>query len=79
MHSLHPFCVWFYGGGSLNKKFKACIKYLSSQNGWFVPAGKLLDFLCNNKTTDYATSGYLNKLDAKWIIDRLIKKLRFGR
>lgn len=65
--------------GNLDNDFKKCIRYLSSKNGWFVPASTLLDFLRKNKVTSYASTNYLNKLDIKWLKDRIIKKIRFNR
>ena len=64
---------------NLNINFKNCIDYLSSKDGCFVPAGTLLDFLRMNKDTDYVSSSYLNRLDIKWVKDRIIKKIRFNR
>ena len=66
--------------GILNKGFEKSIHQLTKRNGWFVPAGKLLDFLLKNQTDQYPVSySYLAKLDALWLFDRIIKKIRFGR
>lgn len=69
--------------GKLNSNFIKNVDYLASKNAWFAPASEILDYLqqqkkLNNKS-DYASKLYLNRLDFKWIIDRVIKKIRFGK
>lgn len=65
--------------GKLNQEFIENIEYLSSKDGWFVPAGTLLDYLLSQKSTQHVSKIYLNRLDFKWVIDRVIKKLKFNR
>jgi hypothetical protein len=62
----------------LNEEFKACLSYLSSKNGWFVPAGELLDYVKNQRSVKYASYLNLLKLDLLWLKDRVMKKLKFG-
>ncbi|MGU8573759.1 hypothetical protein [Clostridium perfringens] len=63
--------------GELNKEFKECIDYLSSKNGWFVPASQILDYLNNNKNNNYISQFQLIKLNIKWFYERIIRKI-FG-
>lgn len=65
--------------GELDKKFVEEIEYLSSKDGWFVPAGTLLDYLLSQKSNKFVSRSYLNKLDIKWLSDRVIKKIKFNR
>ena len=59
--------------GNLDQSFKEAIDYLSAQNGWFVPAGELLDFVLKDK--EYKTSkAYEMWMDLKWLIERVVKK-----
>ncbi len=67
------------GEGKLNELFKERINYLSEKNGWFVPAGELLDFLKDKREDDV----YLNALsafalDARWMAERIIRKVFWG-
>ena len=65
--------------GKLNKSFEKSIRYLATKNGWFVPARELLDHLLSNKTgDDFASPGYLLRLDTVWLWDRIIKRIKFG-
>jgi len=82
------FCVVYthfsYGfvdkNGQLDKQFEESILRLSSKNGWFVPAGRLLDFLLSiHGSNNYAPYLYLAKLDGIWFVHRIVKRIRFGR
>ena len=65
--------------GKLNKEFESNIKYLSKKAGWFVPASTLLDYLITHKGTDYVSNLYLANFDFKWVLDRIVKKLKYRR
>lgn len=65
--------------GNLNKEFVSNIKYLSSKNGWFVPASTMLDYLLSQRENHYVSKAYLAGLDLRWIVDRIVKKLKFRR
>ena len=59
--------------GQLNEEFKQAVDYLASQNGWFVPAGVLLDYILENR--EYKPSkAYELWMDVKWLMERVIKK-----
>ena len=58
--------------GVLNADFKKAIDYLAAQNGWFVPATQLLDFVLADK--EYPPSKtYEAKMDLKWLWERIKK------
>ena len=65
--------------GRLNKEFVKNMEYLSTKDGWFVPASIMLDYLASQKKEVYASKYYLTRLDFKWVFDRVIKKLKFNR
>ena len=65
--------------GLINRQFKERIDYLSSKNGWFVPASEILDHLLKFKQKDAVNSFYINMLDYRWLIARIIKKVKCGR
>ena len=65
--------------GNLNSEFEEKIEYLSNQNGWFAPASDILDFLLEKNGSINANQSYINKLDMKWLFDRVWKKLKYGR
>lgn len=62
--------------GKLNEIFKENINYLSKQNGWFVPANEILEHLLSHKKKDNVSSFYINKLDVRWVIDKIKKKIK---
>ena len=58
--------------GVLNEKFKQAIDYLAIQNGWFVPAGQLLDYIL--KDCEYVPSKfYQARKDLRWLWERIQK------
>ena len=69
--------------GNLNSDFVKSIEYIASKKGWFAPASEVLDYLLQQKEQEnkshYASKLYLYRLDFKWMMDRVIKKIRFGR
>jgi len=73
----HFGCDFVDSNGQVNKTFESNIRYLSQKEGWFVPAGMLLDYLLENKTTrEYASYTHLARLDIKWVIDKIKTKWR---
>ena len=65
--------------GKMNPRFKNNIEYLSEQNGWFVPSSQILDYLISQKKEKYPSQLYINVLDFKWFIDRIFKKVKYGK
>jgi hypothetical protein len=75
----HFACGFVEENGEINRIFKENIDYLSSQNGWFVPISEILDYLLNIKKKTSVSSLYINLLDLKWLIDRVKKRIKYGR
>ena len=65
--------------GRLDREFARNMEYLSGKNGWFVPASTLLDYLLKQRENKYVTRNYLRRLDFRWALDRVVKRLRFKR
>ncbi|NMA72701.1 MAG: hypothetical protein GX963_00755 [Bacteroidales bacterium] len=53
--------------GVVNPQFKKNLEFLSSRDGWFVPAGEILDFLESHSEKRNVLKAYLTKFDSKWI------------
>jgi len=77
------FASGFVEQEQLNEKFAAQMKALASrEKGWFVPVGQLLEYLQTHKeeTIDRpVTWGYRFRTELRWLRDRIVKKLRYGR
>ncbi|QSX09597.1 hypothetical protein J0B03_05940 [Alkalibacter rhizosphaerae] len=66
----------FVTENGLDPVFRERIEYLSSLNGWFVPACRILDYMKGQKKGDH----YLNwqnklELDMKWLSQRVFRKV----
>lgn len=62
--------------GILDEEFKKSIQYLSNKNGWFVPAGKMLEYINHQREKDiYMNNIQSLTLDTKWLAERLIRKI----
>lgn len=58
--------------GNLSEEFKKTIDYIASKNGWFVPAGEILDYVLENK--EYKPSKMYEAIqDIKWFAGRIFK------
>lgn len=75
----HFACGFVDEYGNLNNEFKERIDYLSIQNGWFAPASEILEFLASKKKSPYVYEFYKSITDLRWIVDRIIKRIRFNR
>ena len=66
--------------GQVVPRFRKAIEDLASRNGWFVPVGTLLDHLRASHAGD-TDPGYWYELalDLRWLADRIVKRLRYGR
>jgi hypothetical protein len=69
----------FMKDGTLNSTFVEQMKFLAKQNGWFVPASKILDYLLSQRSSQHVSSSYLIGLNVRWLRDRILKKLRYKR
>lgn len=75
------FASGFVGSdGEVRPGFRKAIEDLARRNAWCVPVGTLLDHLRAAHETD-ADPGYWYRLglDLLWLVDRLRKKLHYGR
>lgn len=61
--------------GMINKGFEERLRYLSSKNGWFVPASELLDYMQSFRKKDYISFNDVLKLDMKWVFERIYRRL----
>jgi hypothetical protein len=75
----HFACGFVNHNGVIDRTFEENIDYLSSQNGWFVPVSEILDYLLSLKNNTSVGSLYINKLDTLWLMDRIKKKIKYGR
>lgn len=70
------FASGFVKNGRLNRDFQNNLKYLARQDGWFVPAGELLDYLLKTRKPKEPTKNELIKLELKWLWDKFSVKAR---
>ena len=69
------FAYEFVENGKLNEDFKKTIDYIASKDGWFVPASQIFEYLLKDK--EYKPSKlYEAKMDAKWLAERILKRVR---
>lgn len=73
------FAYGFVRDGVVDKTFRERIEYLSRKDGWFVPTGTLLDHLVG--MNGGGDPGYLYRLRTNigWCVDRVAKRVRFGK
>lgn len=69
----------FMENGKINEEFQNKIKELSKRNGWFVPASQILNYLLERKEHHFASNAYLAKLDTLWVLERIIRKVKYNR
>ena len=66
------FAYGFVKDGNLDARFTETIDRISAMNGWFAPAGEILEYLLGQKTSDRPRgAGREFIVDAKWALDRL--------
>ena len=67
--------------GRLDHRLEANVRFLSERDGWFAPAGEILDYLQDRQPSNsgFISHRYLVRLDTLWFIERLIKKIRYRR
>ncbi len=77
----HFSCCFVDERGRIDSAFKDRLEYLASQDGWFVPATQLLDYLKKQKKdkNEYVSELYILAMDLLWFAERLYKKVVFGR
>lgn len=69
------------GDGQVDSVFQERIKDLASRNGWFVPVGSVLDHLLAGSEADdkFVDAGYQRRITRRWVVERVRKRLRYGR
>ncbi len=70
------FASGFVKDGRLNREFQRNLVYLSRRNGYFVPASELLDYLEKNGRGQELSWSEKLSLELKWILDKLLSKIR---
>ena len=67
--------------GAVNPTFRSRMEYLAERNGWFVPTGTVLEHLLAHQGENAASvsTWYQQRLTVRWLIDRIRKRLRYGR
>ena len=65
--------------GEVYPQFKERLEYLSKQNGWFVPANQILDYLFDMRKNHIPGRFYFLIMDMRWVLHRIMKKIRYKR
>jgi hypothetical protein len=65
--------------GRVDPVFRERIEHLADRPGWFVPVTPLLDHLAAEGGEEDPGFAYRLGLDLRWALDRIRKKLRYGR
>jgi len=65
------FASGFVKSGRLDRTFQRNMAYLARRNGYFVPAGKLLEYLLTQGKGQEITLSEKLKLELKWLWDRI--------
>ncbi|MCS3702316.1 hypothetical protein [Salinibacter ruber] len=76
------FASGFVRDGIVDEQFAAQMRDLASRDsGWFVPVGKLLDYLREARDTSNRFPGRLYRwsVELRWLLDRVMKQWRWGR
>ena len=69
------FAEGFIQSGKLNKKFKQLMLRLSKNDGWFVPASTLLDFLHKKNSGHIVTDSQRKLLERAWLKDQIMDNI----
>lgn len=67
----------FVEGGRLNATWERLMRKLAQNNGWFVPASELLDFLLEQKDDEGISWRERKYLSARWIMERVRERIVF--
>jgi hypothetical protein len=66
-HFAHEFSI----NGEINPEFRKNMEYIASRDCWFAPVSAVLDFLRKVNGDHVITKSERNKLERKWLTDRL--------
>jgi len=69
------FAYDFVKNGSVNVEFRKRMEFLSTLNGWFVPASQILDYLRQGADSSQRTitPERLRQLETKWLFEKMLK------
>lgn len=75
------FASGFVKQGRVNEQFAAHMKELAARDkGWFVPVGQLLDHMRRGRKEESRSDPlYRLGVETRWLVDRIVKQLRWGR
>ncbi len=65
------FASGFTRGGRLDRTFQRNMAYLARRNGWFAPAGEILEYLLKHGRGEQIAGPDKFKLELRWLINRL--------
>lgn len=65
----------FVERGLVVQRVAELLRRMSRKNGWFVPAGTLLDFLRGKRGTLEISRRELWSMELKWVVDQMARKL----
>ena len=65
------FAAGFFDGGHLNPRFQSLMERLAKKNGWFVPAGELLDYLLQSNGRHEISDRQRRRLECKWLWEKI--------
>lgn len=65
------FAAGFFAAGRLNPRFQSLMQRLAAKNGWFVPAGELLDYLVQINGRHEISNSERRRLECKWLWEKI--------
>jgi len=65
------FASGFFTDGKLDSGFRKSMEMLSEKNGWYIPVGELLDYICNTRGTHEVSTLERKALEWHWLFHKL--------
>lgn len=65
------FAAEFLEDGRLNPRFRSLMERLARKNGWFVPAGELLDYLLKTNGSQQISNRERRRLECRWLWEKI--------
>jgi hypothetical protein len=65
------FARYFCDAGQLDRRFRSLMTRLAKKNGWFVPAGELLDYLMQTNGRHEISRAERRRLECKWLWEKI--------
>lgn len=66
----------FVENGTLNRHFRRLMARLADRNGWFVPVGKLLDYIREHRGQHVLTPAQRRKMELRWLWQKVLTGTR---